>query len=97
MDHSKMDHSKMDHSKMDHSKMDHSKEWIIVRWIIATWIMLVEWILSMHMGIQTKVLASLVLTIPLFFYPYDGVNYLFQFTFPGSDWLVMILATILFF
>lgn len=54
---------------------------------------------SMHMGnLKKKFWVSLVLALPiLFLSPMMGVELPFQFSFPGSDWLVMILATILFF
>ena len=89
MDHSKMDHSKMDHSKMDHSKMDHSHMDHGMSGMDH----------SMHMGnFKQKFWLSLVLAIPIILLsPMMGLELPFQFTFPGSDWLVMILATILFF
>ncbi|WP_411813202.1 heavy metal translocating P-type ATPase, partial [Enterococcus gallinarum] len=89
MDHSKMDHSKMDHSKMDHSKMDHSHMDHGMSGMDH----------SMHMGnFKQKFWLSLVLAIPIILLsPIMGLELPFQFTFPGSDWLVMILATILFF
>lgn len=54
---------------------------------------------SMHMGnFKQKFWLSLVLALPiLFISPMMGVDLPFQFTFPGSDWLVLILASILFF
>ena len=53
---------------------------------------------SMHMGnFKQKFWLSLVLAIPIILLsPMMGVNLPFQFTFPGSDYVVLILATILF-
>lgn len=54
---------------------------------------------GMHMGnFKQKFWFSLVLAIPIIFLsPMMGVDLPFQFTFPGSGWLVLILASILFF
>lgn len=54
---------------------------------------------TMHMGnFKQKFWFSLVLAIPIIFLsPMMGVDLPFQFTFPGSDWVVLILASILFF
>ncbi|MBO0472911.1 cadmium-translocating P-type ATPase [Enterococcus ureasiticus] len=54
---------------------------------------------SMHMGnFKQKFWLSLVLAIPIIFLsPMMGVDLPFQFTFQGSDWLVLILASVLFF
>ncbi|EGQ3086072.1 cadmium-translocating P-type ATPase [Staphylococcus pseudintermedius] len=44
-----------------------------------------------------KFFVSLIFAIPIIiFSPMMGVQLPFQFTFPGSDWMVLILATILF-
>lgn len=53
----------------------------------------------MHMGnLKQKFWVSLVLTIPIILMsPMMGVDLPFQFTFTGSDWIVAVLATILFF
>ncbi|MBV7390926.1 copper-translocating P-type ATPase [Enterococcus sp. ALS3] len=53
---------------------------------------------SMHMGnFKQKFWLSLVIAIPIILMsPMMGVDLPFQFTFPGSDWIVLILATILF-
>ncbi|MBL1230134.1 copper-translocating P-type ATPase [Enterococcus sp. BWB1-3] len=53
---------------------------------------------SMHMGdFKKKFWLSLVLAIPIIFLsPMMGIDLHFQFTFQGSDWLILILATILF-
>lgn len=54
---------------------------------------------SMHMGnLKPKFFISLILTIPIILMsPMMGMDLPFQFQFPGSEWLVLILATILFF
>lgn len=54
---------------------------------------------SMHMGnFKQKFWLSLVLAIPIIvFSPMMGLELPFQFSFPGSEWVVLILATILFF
>ena len=92
-DHSQMDHSMhMEHNhgdiadskQMDHSMhMDHDHGGMDH---------------SMHMGnFKQKFWLSLILAIPIFlFSPMMGMEFPFQITFPGSDWLVLILATILF-
>lgn len=71
-----------DHSKMDHSKMDHG-----------------SMDHSMHMGnLKQKFFISLILAIPIILLsPMMGVALPFQFSFNGSDWVVLILASILFF
>ena len=92
-DHSQMDHSMhMEHNHgdiadskhMDHSMhMDHDHGGMDH---------------SMHMGnFKQKFWLSLILAIPIIlFSPMMGMEFPFQITFPGSDWLVLILATILF-
>ena len=92
-DHSQMDHSMhMEHNhgdiadskQMDHSMhMDHDHGGMDH---------------SMHMGnFKQKFWLSLILAIPIIlFSPMMGMEFPFQVTFPGSDWLVLILATILF-
>ncbi|HAQ6717568.1 TPA: copper/silver-translocating P-type ATPase CopB [Enterococcus faecium] len=94
----KHDHGQMDHSmhmghnhgdianskQMDHSMhMDHEHGGMDH---------------SMHMGnFKQKFWLSLILAIPIIlFSPMMGMEFPFQVTFPGSDWLVLILATILF-
>jgi len=54
---------------------------------------------SMHMGnLKPKFFISLVLTIPIILMsPMMGIDLPFQFQFAGSEWIVLILATILFF
>lgn len=92
-DHSQMDHSMhmghnhgdiADSKEMDHSMhMDHEHGGMDH---------------SMHMGnFKQKFWLSLILAIPIIlFSPMMGMEFPFQITFPGSDWLVLILATILF-
>ncbi|MGH1941987.1 copper/silver-translocating P-type ATPase CopB [Enterococcus faecium] len=105
-DHSQMDHSmhmghnhgdiadskEMDHSMhMDHEHggMDHSMHMDHEHGGMDH---------SMHMGnFKQKFWLSLILAIPIIlFSPMMGMEFPFQITFPGSDWLVLILATILF-
>ncbi|MFC6170202.1 heavy metal translocating P-type ATPase [Loigolactobacillus jiayinensis] len=52
----------------------------------------------MHMGnLKQKFWLSLILSIPVIILsPMMGIHLPFQFTFTGSDWLVLVLATILF-
>ncbi|WP_179203787.1 MULTISPECIES: heavy metal translocating P-type ATPase [Vagococcus] len=54
---------------------------------------------SSHMGnLKQKFFISLILSIPIILLsPMMGKQLPFQFTFEGSDWLVLILASILFF
>lgn len=86
MDHGKMDHPSMnmDHGKMDHASMnmDHG-----------------SMDHSMHMGnLKQKFFISLILAIPiLLISPIMGIKIPLQISFPGSEWVVLILATILFF
>ncbi|MCA6746976.1 copper/silver-translocating P-type ATPase CopB [Enterococcus lactis] len=92
-DHSQMDHSMhmghnhgdiADSKEMDHSiHMDHEHGGMDH---------------SMHMGnFKQKFWLSLILAIPvILFSPMMGMEFPFQITFPGSDWLILILATILF-
>lgn len=91
MDHSQHEHHEMsghDHHDMnhgmnghDHHEMDHG-----------------GMDHSMHMGnFKQKFWLSLVLSIPIIVLsPMMGIQLPFQFTFPGSEWLVLVLATILF-
>ena len=51
-----------------------------------------------HGNFKVKVFVSLIFAIPIILLsPLMGVNLPFQFTFPGSEWVVLILSTILFF
>ena len=94
MDHSKMDHSQMDHNKMDHSKMDHSQmnhsQMDHDHGSMDH---------SMHMGnLKLKFIVSLFLATPIIFLsPMMGKTLPFQFSFTGSEWVVLILATALYF
>ena len=53
----------------------------------------------MHMGnLKLKFIVSLILAIPIILLsPMMGVNLPFSFSFNGSEWFVLILATILYF
>ena len=53
----------------------------------------------MHMGnLKRKFWLSLILSLPIIFMsPAMGVHLPFQFSFPGSEWVVAIFATILYF
>ncbi len=84
MNHEHMDHGNMNHGMMDHDHMDHGSMGGMDH--------------SMHMGnFKQKFWLSLILAIPIIlFSPMMGMEFPFQFTFPGSDWVVLILATILF-
>ncbi|MGM0213606.1 heavy metal translocating P-type ATPase [Enterococcus sp. AZ109] len=88
--HEHHDHQQMNHSMedMDHMHMDHGDHGDMGGMDH-----------SMHMGnFKQKFWISLVLAIPIILLsPMMGINLPFQFTFPGSDWVVLILATILFF
>lgn len=79
--HSEHDHSGHDHSGHDHSGHDHSGH--------------------DHSGhaqvFKKKFYISLIFGVPiLFLAPMMGITLPFQFSFPGSDTVVAILATILF-
>lgn len=51
-----------------------------------------------HGNFKVKFFVSLIFAIPIILLsPLMGVNLPFQFTFPGSEWGVLILSTILFF
>ena len=51
-----------------------------------------------HGNFKVKFFVSLIFAIPIILLsPLMGVNLPFQFTFPGSEWVVLILSTILFF
>ncbi|EPA0803344.1 copper/silver-translocating P-type ATPase CopB [Enterococcus hirae] len=82
MDHSHIDHEDM--SGMNHSHMGHENMGGMDH--------------SMHMGnFKQKFWLSLILAIPIIlFSPMMGMSFPFQVTFPGSNWVVLVLATILF-
>ena len=100
MDHEHMEHdmSKMDHKHMEHdmSQMDHGHMHHDMAGMDHSMGGMDH---SMHMGnFKQKFWLSLVLAIPIILLsPMMGMELPFQFTFPGSDWVVLILATILFF
>lgn len=51
-----------------------------------------------HGNFKVKFFVSLIFAIPIILLsPMMGVNLPFQFTFPSSEWVVLILSTILFF
>lgn len=52
-----------------------------------------------HMGnLKHKFIISLILAIPIILLsPMMGIEMPFNFTFPGSDWVVLLLSTFLFF
>ena len=51
-----------------------------------------------HGNFKVKFFVSLIFAIPIILLsPLMGINLPFQFTFPGSEWVVLILSTILFF
>lgn len=79
---SSMDMSSMDHSShMDHMNHDNHMNGMG------------------HMGnLKQKFIISLILAIPIILLsPMMGMEMPFNFTFPGSDWVVLVLSTILFF
>ncbi|WP_423245178.1 copper/silver-translocating P-type ATPase CopB [Enterococcus durans] len=84
MNHEGMDHEHMNHKNMDHGQMDHGNMGGMDH--------------SMHMGnFKQKFWLSLILAIPIIlFSPMMGMEFPFQITFPGSEWVVLVLATILF-
>lgn len=77
----------MKNMDMDHSTMDMSGSH-----------MMMHGGHMMDMGdLRQKFWISLVLAIPVFILsPFMGLNLPFQVQFPGSDWIVLVLATILF-
>ena len=81
--HEMHDHSKMDHAHMHHDDMD----------------MMEHGGHMMHMGnMKKKFWVSLILTIPIIVMsPFMGMHLPFEITFPGSNWIVAILGTIIFF
>lgn len=84
MNHKNMDHDHMNHGMMDHDHMDHGSMGGMDH--------------SMHIGnFKQKFWLSLILAIPIIlFSPMMGMEFSFQITFPGSEWVVLVLATILF-
>ncbi|ENZ5589793.1 copper/silver-translocating P-type ATPase CopB [Enterococcus hirae] len=95
MDHSHMDHedmSGMNHSHMDHEDMSGMNHSHMGHENMSGMDH------SMHMGnFKQKFWLSLILAIPIIlFSPMMGMSFPFQVTFPGSNWVVLVLATILF-
>lgn len=91
MDHSQHEHHEMsghDHHDMNHGMNGHNHHEMDHGGMDH----------SMHMGnFKQKFWLSLVLSIPIIVLsPMMGMQLPFQFTFPGSEWLVLVLATILF-
>lgn len=82
--HREMEHDHMRHKGMNHEGMDHGSMEGMDH--------------SMHMGnFKQKFWLSLILAIPIIlFSPMMGMEFTFQITFPGSEWVVLVLATILF-
>ena len=87
MEHNHMDmpgHAGMDMSKSSHADMGHGAGH------------------AGHMGhmgnLKRKFIVCLILAIPvLLLSPMMGFQLPFQFTFPGSGWVVLVLSTVLFF
>lgn len=77
----------MSHMSMDHSKMDMSDH------------QMAGMDHSMHMGnFKKKFFVSLILAIPIILLsPMMGMTLPIQISFTGSEWIVMVLSTILFF
>ncbi|MCD2139005.1 copper-translocating P-type ATPase [Salinicoccus halitifaciens] len=51
-----------------------------------------------HGDFRKKFFVSLIFAVPIIFLaPMMGIELPFQFTFPGSEWVVLVLATILYF
>ncbi|WP_462259455.1 heavy metal translocating P-type ATPase [Vagococcus teuberi] len=89
MRHDSMKHTDhdMSHMSMDHSKMDMSNH------------QMAGMDHSMHMGnFKKKFFVSLILAIPIILLsPMMGMTLPIQISFTGSEWIVMVLSTILFF
>ncbi|RGI31980.1 heavy metal translocating P-type ATPase [Melissococcus sp. OM08-11BH] len=89
MRHDSMKHTDhdMSHMSMDHSKMDMSDH------------QMAGMDHSMHMGnFKKKFFVSLILAIPIILLsPMMGMTLPIQISFTGSEWIVMVLSTILFF
>ncbi|MFC0275475.1 heavy metal translocating P-type ATPase [Enterococcus devriesei] len=89
MDHSAHEHHEMsDHQQMNHGMHGHEDHEMDHGGMDH----------SMHMGnFKQKFWLSLILAIPIIVLsPMMGMQLPFQFTFPGSEWVVLVLATILF-
>lgn len=92
------DHMNMDHDmkNMNMSSKDHDMKGMDMS---SGGDMMMHGGHMMHMGnLKKKFWVSLILSLPiLFMSPAMGVHLPFQFSFPGSNWIVVIFATILFF
>ncbi|MDF7639001.1 copper-translocating P-type ATPase [Lactobacillus sp. ESL0791] len=98
MDHEMHDHQgiNMDHGmQMGHEMHDHHD----MMMDIGHGDMMMHGGHMMHMGnLKRKFWVSLILSLPiLFLAPAMGVHLPFQFSFTGSNWVVLLFATILFF
>ncbi|MGO3779664.1 MAG: heavy metal translocating P-type ATPase [Enterococcus viikkiensis] len=93
MDHSAHEHHEMNHSMSDHQQMNHEMHGHEDHEMDHSGMDH-----SMHMGnFKQKFWLSLILAIPIIVLsPMMGMQLPFQFTFPGSEWVVLVLATILF-
>ncbi len=91
MNHSQMNHSQMNHDEMAHMDMSNMD--------MSDMDMDMGDGHMMHMGnLKRKFWVSLILMIPVILMsPMMGVKLPFQLIFPGSDWVVAVLGTILFF
>ena len=96
----KMDHSKHDHHEMNHSMNGHDHHNMNQEMSGHDHHEMAHGGMdhSMHMGnFKQKFWLSLVLSIPIIVLsPMMGMQLPFQFTFPGSEWVVLVLATVLF-
>ena len=96
----KMDHSKHDHHEMNHSMNGHDHHNMNQEMNGHDHHEMAHGGMdhSMHMGnFKQKFWLSLVLSIPIIVLsPMMGMQLPFQFTFPGSEWVVLVLATVLF-
>ncbi|MCF6514740.1 copper-translocating P-type ATPase [Lactobacillus sp. S2-2] len=80
-----MDHKMHDMKDMDHMDMSNHGDG--------------DSTMDMNMGnMKLRFWISLIIALPIFFLsPMMGINLPFQFEFPGSNYVVLILSTILFF
>lgn len=78
-------HGSENHNVHNHEKMDHTSHGGMDH--------------SMHMGnLKQKFIVSLILSVPIIMLsPMMGGKLPFQLSFPGSEWLVLVLASVLFF
>ena len=84
----------MSHDKMNHMNHDMAHEQMAMSHQHEG---MKEWTIQYMGNFKQKFWLSLILAIPIIVLsPMMGFQLPFQFTFPGSDWLVLILATVLF-